>query len=74
MSADVYQKLKALVEEHVKRNINQFIETDADHDLFLRLMNDAWDAHCEQMKMIRHIFLFLDRTYVLQNASVVSIW
>lgn len=37
-------------------------------------MNDCWQSHCEQMIMIRSIFLYLDRTYVLQNPSIHSIW
>lgn len=37
-------------------------------------MDDCWLAHCQQMLMIRSIFLFLDRTYVLQNPTVHSIW
>ncbi|VDI02751.1 cullin 4, partial [Mytilus galloprovincialis] len=37
-------------------------------------MDNIWQSHCRQMIMIRSIFLFLDRTYVLQTSSVMSIW
>lgn len=37
-------------------------------------MDDCWLSHCQQMIMIRSIFLYLDRTYVLQNPTVHSIW
>jgi len=37
-------------------------------------MNSCWQTHCRQMIMIRSIFLFLDRTYVLQTSAVSSIW
>ena len=45
-----------------------------DRDLFLRAMNDCWQSHCRQMIMVRSIFLYLDRTYVLQSPAVLSIW
>ncbi|KAL8623970.1 Cullin-4A [Nucella lapillus] len=37
-------------------------------------MNNCWLSHCRQMIMIRSIFLFLDRTYVLQTTAILSIW
>ncbi|NWR18464.1 CUL4A protein, partial [Emberiza fucata] len=42
--------------------------------LFLKKINKCWQDHCRQMIMIRSIFLFLDRTYVLQNSVLPSIW
>ncbi|NXU15179.1 CUL4A protein, partial [Pardalotus punctatus] len=42
--------------------------------LFLKKINKCWQDHCRQMIMIRSIFLFLDRTYVLQNSMLPSIW
>lgn len=41
---------------------------------FLRALNQSWHEHCRQMLMIRSIFLYLDRTYVLQNKNLLSIW
>ncbi|CAB1327449.1 unnamed protein product [Coregonus sp. 'balchen'] len=40
---------------------------------FLKRMNRCWQDHCRQTIMIRSIFLFLDRTYVLQNSLLPSI-
>eukprot|EP00963_Diacronema_lutheri_P008970 scaffold785_cov335-Pavlova_lutheri.AAC.2 len=37
-------------------------------------MEDCWSDHSEQMLTIRSIFLYLDRTYVLQSANVRSLW
>uniref|UniRef100_A0A671MXV7 Cullin-4B n=1 Tax=Sinocyclocheilus anshuiensis TaxID=1608454 RepID=A0A671MXV7_9TELE len=49
--------------------------TDAlDSVLFLKKIDKCWQDHCRQMIMIRSIFLFLDRTYVLQNSMLPSIW
>ncbi len=42
--------------------------------LFLEQMNDAWQDHCSQMLTIRSIFLYLDRTYVISNSTVRSIF
>ncbi|KAI8489645.1 Cullin-4A [Branchiostoma belcheri] len=47
---------------------------ELDSVLFLRKINKCWQDHCRQMIMIRSIFLFLDRTYVLQNSMVSSLW
>lgn len=40
----------------------------------MKKMNECWSSHCDQMIMIRSIFLYLDRTYVLQNPAVLSLW
>eukprot|EP00842_Homolaphlyctis_polyrhiza_P002282 jgi/Hompol1/3054/HPOL_000021-RA len=40
----------------------------------LKLVNDCWSNFCQQMILIRSIFLYLDRTYVLQNPTLKSIW
>ncbi|RWS29109.1 cullin-4A-like protein [Leptotrombidium deliense] len=73
-AAQLYDYLQSLCEKHVKYNVNQFINSDTDSLMFLKLLDNCWQAHCRQMIMIRSIFLFLDRTYVLQNAAILSIW
>nr|CAG4649961.1 EOG090X01NX [Sida crystallina] len=70
----VYGKLKELIESHVQSNLDQFLAESADPGIFLKMMNDCWQSHCQQMILIRSIFLYLDRTYVLQNPAVVSLW
>ncbi|KAL5004108.1 hypothetical protein ScPMuIL_017564 [Solemya velum] len=75
MSATLYDQLKQSCEKHVKSNISQFLGYPfLCFVMFLKCMDNCWQAHCRQMIMIRSIFLFLDRTYVLQNSSVMSIW
>ncbi|KAJ8309854.1 hypothetical protein KUTeg_011719 [Tegillarca granosa] len=44
------------------------------YEQFLKILDKCWQSHCRQMIMIRSIFLFLDRTYVLQTSSIMSIW
>ncbi|CAB3241123.1 unnamed protein product [Arctia plantaginis] len=74
MASQLYVNLTNLVEAHVKANIEQFLSESMDRQVFLKRMDDCWRAHCHQMIMIRSIFLYLDRTYVLQNPSIHSIW
>lgn len=74
MDSQLYTKLTTLTETHVKCNIKHFFGETLDKLLYLKKMNDCWQSHCQQMIMIRSIFLYLDRTYVLQNPTVHSIW
>ncbi|KFP80278.1 Cullin-4B [Acanthisitta chloris] len=54
--------------------LNDFLMDSLDSVLFLKKIDKCWQDHCRQMIMIRSIFLFLDRTYVLQNSMLPSIW
>lgn len=74
MANTVYTNLRGLTENHVRSNIEQFLAESLDRFYFLKKMNETWQAHCHQMIMIRSIFLFLDRKYVLQNPHILSIW
>ncbi|KAF1637912.1 Cullin-4A, partial [Eudyptes filholi] len=82
VSATLYKQLRQVCEDHVKAQILQFREYpflvhrnhSLDSLLFLKKINKCWQDHCRQMIMIRSIFLFLDRTYVLQNSMLPSIW
>uniref|UniRef100_A0A8C4YVN0 Cullin 4B n=1 Tax=Gadus morhua TaxID=8049 RepID=A0A8C4YVN0_GADMO len=78
ISAKLYKQLRAVCEDHIKAQISQFREYPfpyaLDSVLFLKKIDKCWQDHCRQMIMIRSIFLFLDRTYVLQNSMLPSIW
>ncbi|XP_033220142.1 cullin-4A isoform X2 [Belonocnema kinseyi] len=74
MASTLYSNLTNLTESHVKANIEQFVAESMDRHIFLKKMNECWQSHCRQMIMIRSIFLYLDRTYVLQNSGISSIW
>ncbi|XP_056295831.1 cullin-4B [Pseudoliparis swirei] len=74
ISAKLYKQLRATCEDHIKAQIIQFREDALDSVLFLRKIDTCWQDHCRQMIMVRSIFLFLDRTYVLQNSMLPSIW
>nr|DBA21038.1 TPA: hypothetical protein GDO54_017759 [Pyxicephalus adspersus] len=74
ISATLYKQLRQICEDHIKAQIYQFREDSLDSVLFLKKIDKCWQDHCRQMIMIRSIFLFLDRTYVLQNSMLPSIW
>lgn len=74
MASSLYTQLQSTCMKHVKASLQQFLGDTCDHEQFLKLMSNCWQAHCRQMIMIRSIFLFLDRTYVLQTNSILSIW
>uniref|UniRef100_A0A9J8B623 Cullin-4B n=1 Tax=Cyprinus carpio carpio TaxID=630221 RepID=A0A9J8B623_CYPCA len=75
ISAKLYKQLRVVCEDHVKAQIDQFREYPFPYSvLFLKKIDKCWQDHCRQMIMIRSIFLFLDRTYVLQNSMLPSIW
>ncbi|KAG9338955.1 hypothetical protein JZ751_024345 [Albula glossodonta] len=75
---ETWQKLKEAVEAiqnstSIKYNLEELYQA-LDSVLFLKKIDKCWQDHCRQMIMIRSIFLFLDRTYVLQNSMLPSIW
>lgn len=74
MSSHLYDDLKLVCENHVKSNVHQFLIESIDSEQFLKQMDACWQDHCNQTIMIRGIFLFLDRTYVLQNSTILSLW
>uniref|UniRef100_A0A8D3BUR8 Cullin 4A n=1 Tax=Scophthalmus maximus TaxID=52904 RepID=A0A8D3BUR8_SCOMX len=78
VSPTLYKQLRQVCEDHVQAQIQQFREYpfwgSLDSLSFLKRMNRCWQDHCRQTIMIRSIFLFLDRTYVLQNSLLPSIW
>ncbi|XP_044736413.1 cullin-4B [Chrysoperla carnea] len=74
MATRIYEDLARITKQHVCDNVEQFLVDSMDRQIFLKKMNDCWLSHCRQMIMIRSIYLYLDRTYVLQNPSILSIW
>jgi len=74
MAEQVYAQLRELVEGHTRDMVQQFLGESMDKLIFMKKMNEAWSGHCQQIIMVRSIFLFLDRTYVLQQPGVLSIW
>ncbi|CAG8559228.1 15498_t:CDS:10 [Funneliformis caledonium] len=74
MASSLYNRLAGEIEEHLKEEKTKLVSNLNENDTFLIVVNKCWMAHCEQMGLIRSIFLYLDRTYVLQTSGVISIW
>ncbi|XP_004858561.1 cullin-4A isoform X1 [Heterocephalus glaber] len=70
----LYRQLRQACEDYVQTQTPPLREDSLDSILFLKKINTCWQDHCRQMIMVRSIFLFLDRTYVLQNSMLPSIW
>lgn len=69
----LYTGLHNQCESHTRSKVNSLKDTNGD-EMFLRNMQSIWNDHCEQFSTIRKIFLYLDRTYVLQNPRLTSLW
>ena len=60
---------------HIAQQLEQLADSQTSSSTaFLERMNECWQDHCSQMLTIRSIFLYLDRTYVISDASVRSIF
>uniref|UniRef100_A0AAY4EW48 Cullin-4B n=1 Tax=Denticeps clupeoides TaxID=299321 RepID=A0AAY4EW48_9TELE len=68
VSPMLYKQLRQVCEEHVQAQIHQFREYPSVLTSVCSVCNNVVQI------MIRSIFLFLDRTYVLQNSLLPSIW
>ena len=42
--------------------------------ILLNLMSDVWNDYMDALSSIRSIFLYLDRSYVIQSSTCPSIW
>ncbi|CAG8438138.1 568_t:CDS:10 [Ambispora leptoticha] len=71
MANSLYERLKNEIEVHI---VNEHANNPAESDIFLLSINQLWKDHQQQMGLIRSIFLYLDRTYVLRNSGIASLW
>eukprot|EP01113_Clastostelium_recurvatum_P018521 TRINITY_DN2182_c0_g1_i3.p1 TRINITY_DN2182_c0_g1~~TRINITY_DN2182_c0_g1_i3.p1 ORF type:complete len:747 (-),score=180.70 TRINITY_DN2182_c0_g1_i3:32-2041(-) len=75
MAASLYTRLQADVDEHIRTSeLPRLLGQTSDPTLYLSLVNTVWQEHCEHMIMIRSIFLYLDRTYLMQTQGLRSLW
>lgn len=68
LAATVYDRLRGECERHIERRLEVLLGQTPDVQAFLSLVQTCWADHCEQMHMLRSIFLYLDRTFVMQVA------
>jgi len=74
LGPNLYSRLQNDCEEHIKSEIDSLIGQPDDATIFLEVVEACWQKHCNQMSLIRSIFLYLDRTYVIQSSNVCSLW
>ena len=67
----VYERLHTECEHHIEARLSMLVGTTPDTQAFLSLVHATWADHCEQMLTLRSIFLYLDRTYIMQVPSFV---
>ncbi|XP_078493450.1 cullin-4A isoform X1 [Ciona intestinalis] len=73
IAKNLYGQLKDVCESHIRKQVHIF-DDGVSGESFLRKLEQQWQDHCQQTIMIRCIFLVLDRTYVLQNSMLPSLW
>uniref|UniRef100_A0A6B2KYR3 Cullin family profile domain-containing protein n=1 Tax=Arcella intermedia TaxID=1963864 RepID=A0A6B2KYR3_9EUKA len=61
----LYNNLKAVVDEHLKKVAEGVAE--ANEEKFLNTLCEAWAEHTQSMLMIRDILMYMDRVYVVNN-------
>ena len=66
LAESLYDRLQQQCERHIEACLDALQGQTPDTLAFLALVRACWDDHCEQMHILRSIFLYLDRTYVMQ--------
>ena len=80
MGARLYTRLQVEFEEYTERLVGKLLlslesSSTSSTLAFLTQTEGAWEDYCRQTLAVRSIFLYLDRTHVLQSAgSLKSIW
>lgn len=59
---------------HARQEIESLQGQTPDCNAFLQLVDHKWQDHCSSMLTLRNVFLYLDRSFVLQTPSLRSIW
>ena len=76
LAEETYKKLREQYKQYLTKKGKLLQDTLRQGDEITSILhqtNDIWNTHCQQIRMIRDIFLYLDRTYVYQTKEH-SIW
>ncbi|KAJ2065912.1 hypothetical protein GGI08_002133 [Coemansia sp. S2] len=74
--SDIYAMVQAELGAYTRQRldeINRLSDASVGGSV-LELTTQFWVGYTQQLDMIKCIFLYLDRTYVLQSANVASLW
>lgn len=64
-AGSLYHKLQDACDIHTKAMVTLLSDHLSHGDVpFMLAVDSAWRQHCEQMMLIRAIFMYLDRSYV----------
>eukprot|EP01080_Neovahlkampfia_damariscottae_P011659 gene11659-4896_t len=74
-SQSLFEKLKFECEKSTKKILEPLRNHTTTQVEYLNVIVKVWEEFCSEMRMIRSIFLYLDRTFVITSSSSVrSIW
>eukprot|EP00040_Diaphanoeca_grandis_P028797 m.167286 g.167286 ORF g.167286 m.167286 type:complete len:729 (+) comp31460_c5_seq3:522-2708(+) len=72
---ELYSNLQNVCKEHMARELKGVLKyTGGDPKTFLGYIDKIWQAHCDQMVLIRSIFNYLDRVYAHTTSGVDTLW
>ena len=71
MGARLYEQLQRECERHIESRLQALVGQTPNSLAFLSLMERCWADHCQEMLTIRSVFLYLDRTYVMQARAAL---
>ena len=75
LSKETYDKLYEQCKNYLSKQAKFILlKYEDDNETFLTSLNSIWNSHCTQIRMIRDIFLYLDRTFIFQQSNIKSIW
>uniref|UniRef100_A0A7I4YI56 Cullin-4 n=1 Tax=Haemonchus contortus TaxID=6289 RepID=A0A7I4YI56_HAECO len=75
MARTTYDKLLDNIRKWIGRFRNELNEKCAAGGVeFMKAIENLWSDYCEQMILIRNVFLYLDRTFILENIDESPIW
>ncbi|KAL7684245.1 putative cullin protein, neddylation [Plasmopara halstedii] len=75
MAASLYKRLEKACALYIQKRVEELVQyTGGETNVFLEAVHKLWEDHCDDMLVIRTIFLYLDRTYVMQTPHIASIW
>lgn len=76
LSEKLYGRLEGKLRAHVERVFGELEEysRSSDDERFLAELERCWQEHCRQMKTVRNVFLYLDRTFVVATPRLRSLW
>ncbi len=66
--------LRQECEVHIAAELQLLVAQSPGVVVFLSQVESCWQDHCDRMLPTRNIAFYLDRTYVIQNSGVLSLW